>query len=122
VTAGGSWAARRLRALREIAGLTQEQLADRAGIRREVLNAIENNRGRPLSATYRERLAPHLGVTPDELKAPAAEVALPDDPLVLLQGLLETTGGLTGAFDALEERVKALELAAEAQRRAAEEH
>ncbi len=58
--------ANRLRELRARHGLTQEALADRVGVRRQTVLAIERRRYVP-SALLAFRLARELGVTVDEL-------------------------------------------------------
>ena len=58
-----------LRALRNAAGLTQPQLAERAGIEQGYLSKLENGRAAP-SQEVIERLATALAVTPAQLTAP----------------------------------------------------
>lgn len=59
-------AADTLRALRLRAGLTQQQLADRAGIDRSWLNQMERGR-KPITRAPREKLAAALEVSEMEL-------------------------------------------------------
>jgi transcriptional regulator with XRE-family HTH domain len=61
-----SWFAGRLRELRERAGLTQQQLADRAGVRREAVARWETARRLPDAGSI-VRLRKALGVRYDEL-------------------------------------------------------
>jgi transcriptional regulator with XRE-family HTH domain len=56
----------RLRALREAAGLTQEELADSAGLHRTYVGQIERG-GRNLTYKNVLRLARGLGVEPESL-------------------------------------------------------
>lgn len=55
-----------LKALREEAGLTQQQLADKAGLDRSWLNGMETGR-KKITRSPREKLAKALGVSPVEL-------------------------------------------------------
>ncbi len=65
----------RLKALREAAGLSQAALAERAGVRRETLNRLENGRSGRITLELLDRLATALGVLPGELveRRPAAK-------------------------------------------------
>jgi transcriptional regulator with XRE-family HTH domain len=56
-----------LRRLRERAGLSQEEVADRAGIERSYISMLENGRRRNLSYDLALRIAGALGVTTAEL-------------------------------------------------------
>jgi transcriptional regulator with XRE-family HTH domain len=58
------WFPGRLRELRERAGLTQEQLADRAGVKRDAVARWESGRREPGWSSVLA-LADALGVTPD---------------------------------------------------------
>ena len=62
----------RLRHVRERKALTQEELAQRAGITRTALSRIEAGAVEPRPTTVR-RLAEVLGVEPDALMAPEEE-------------------------------------------------
>ena len=77
-----TWEGDRLRALRQRVKLLQREVADAAKIDRGVYIALENGR-RPLTPYYREKIAPVLGVSPEEL-APPGEDGRPDDPLLRL--------------------------------------
>lgn len=56
----------RIRVLRTEKGLSQEELAQRCGVTRQTVNAIENNKYDPtLSLAF--RLADELGTTVDAL-------------------------------------------------------
>jgi len=55
-----------LKALRLSAGLTQDQLAKKAGLDRSWVNQMERGR-KPITATPRAKLAAALGVSPMEL-------------------------------------------------------
>ena len=55
-----------LKALRLDAGLTQQQLADKAGLDRSWVNQMERGRKR-ITRTPRDKLAEALGVSPVEL-------------------------------------------------------
>ena len=58
-----------IRILRRELGLSQEELAQRCGVSRQTINAIENNKYDPtLSLAF--RLARELGVTVDGLFTP----------------------------------------------------
>jgi transcriptional regulator with XRE-family HTH domain len=59
----------RLKAMRERKALTQQELADRAGINRVTLARIETGGAEPYPATVR-KLAEALGVEPAELMEP----------------------------------------------------
>jgi transcriptional regulator with XRE-family HTH domain len=54
----------RVRELRETLGLTQAELAERAGVRRATVNRIENARVTAIDLTVLESLAKALGVEP----------------------------------------------------------
>ena len=68
----------RLRALRERKGLTQAELAARAGITRGSLGRLENLQGPPRPPTTR-RLAKALGVKPEDLSEPLPDEATAQD-------------------------------------------
>jgi predicted ATPase/DNA-binding XRE family transcriptional regulator len=73
--AGGSSFGERLRRLREGAGLTQEELAARAGLTAKAVSALERGeRRRPYPHTVRS-LAEALGLSEDERAALAASVS-----------------------------------------------
>jgi len=61
----------RLRFRREMAGLTQEELAARAGVSKNALGALERGASEPRPSTIR-RLAEALGCQPEELVSPDA--------------------------------------------------
>lgn len=67
----------RLKALREAAGLSQGELADRVGVRRETLNRLERGKSGRVELELLGRLAEVLGVEPGELfeRRPAAKKA-----------------------------------------------
>ena len=65
---------RRLRELREAAGLTQTQLAERAGMVYQALAKYERGENEP-TWPVALRLAEALGVSMDEFKAAAGEVS-----------------------------------------------
>jgi transcriptional regulator with XRE-family HTH domain len=78
------WAGEVLAGRRAKARLTQEELADRAGIDRSVYNALEKGR-RKITPTYAERLAPHLKLKdPRRLLPPQDQPDEPDNPLTRL--------------------------------------
>jgi transcriptional regulator with XRE-family HTH domain len=54
----------RVRELREALGLTQAELAERAGVRRATVNRIENARVTAIDLEVLEKLADALGVEP----------------------------------------------------------
>jgi transcriptional regulator with XRE-family HTH domain len=54
----------RVRELREALGLTQAELADRAGVRRATVNRIENARVTAIDLSVLERIADVLRVEP----------------------------------------------------------
>lgn len=56
------------RALRVRAGLTQDQVAERAGLRRDEVTKVENGTNRASSARVRGGLAQAFGLTPAELE------------------------------------------------------
>lgn len=58
----------RLRAWREYRALTQQELADRAGVARRTVVALETGPQRPHPATVRA-LAAALGAAPEQLRA-----------------------------------------------------
>uniref|UniRef100_UPI002A7611C4 helix-turn-helix transcriptional regulator n=1 Tax=Patulibacter defluvii TaxID=3095358 RepID=UPI002A7611C4 len=68
----------RLRALREHAGLSQAQLAERARVSRALVSAVERGRHRPAVDTAL-RLAAAVGSTVEELFGPDADLG-PDAP------------------------------------------
>lgn len=53
----------RLRELRKQAGLTQNQLADKAGVAQPTISAIENDHT-PMTIEHMRLFAPHLGCIP----------------------------------------------------------
>jgi transcriptional regulator with XRE-family HTH domain len=57
----------RLRRLRELAGLSQSELARRSGIHRPIITMLENGRRTGLTAESARRLARALNVTIDYL-------------------------------------------------------
>jgi transcriptional regulator with XRE-family HTH domain len=59
----------RVRELREPLGLTQTELAERAGVRRATVNRIENAHITAIDLTVLEKLASALGVEPGFLFA-----------------------------------------------------
>ena len=64
-----------IRLRRKEQGLSQEELAQRCGVSRQTINAIENNKYDPtLSLAF--RLARELGTTVDQLFLPELEVLL----------------------------------------------
>jgi transcriptional regulator with XRE-family HTH domain len=54
----------RVKELREALGLTQAELAERAGVRRATVNRIENARVTAIDMDVLERLGDALGVDP----------------------------------------------------------
>jgi transcriptional regulator with XRE-family HTH domain len=64
--------AEQLRRLRTERRLTQQRLADRAGISKEAIHVYERGRKRPRASTL-ALLARALGVPPAELAGPSAE-------------------------------------------------
>ena len=57
----------RLRALREAAGLTQAELATRAGTRRATVSDLETGKSGRITLELLDRLAKVLGVRPGDL-------------------------------------------------------
>ena len=64
----------RLKDVRQRKALTQQQLADRAGVNRVTIARIEGGKDEPFPTTVR-KVADALGVEPEELLEPAAEPA-----------------------------------------------
>ena len=64
----------RLKDVRQRKALTQQQLADRAGVNRVTIARIEGGKDEPFPTTVR-KVADALGVDPEELLEPAAESA-----------------------------------------------
>ncbi|MFN8636146.1 MAG: helix-turn-helix transcriptional regulator [Chloroflexota bacterium] len=64
----------RLKDVRQRKALTQQQLADRAGVNRVTIARIETGRDEPFPTTLR-KVADALGVEPEELLEPAREAA-----------------------------------------------
>ncbi|HEX9581614.1 MAG TPA: helix-turn-helix transcriptional regulator [Gemmatimonadales bacterium] len=58
-----------LRARRERAGLTQEALAERAGVRQATISDLETGKSRRIDLDILERIAKALGCEPGELIA-----------------------------------------------------
>ena len=86
-TEGNLWAGQQLRAHRVKKKLSQDALAELAGIDRPVYNALENGR-RKITPTYAERLAPHLGLKdPRRLLPPQEQPREPQSPLSRLAEL-----------------------------------
>jgi transcriptional regulator with XRE-family HTH domain len=57
----------RLRAAREEAGLTQLQLAERAGVRQATISELETGKTRRVDLDVLDRLCAALGVAPGDL-------------------------------------------------------
>lgn len=57
----------RIKPLREAAGLSQGELADRIGTRRETLNRLERGKSGRIELELLDKLAHALGVAPGEL-------------------------------------------------------
>jgi transcriptional regulator with XRE-family HTH domain len=75
-----SWFGGRLRELRAAAGLTQKQLAARAGLTREAVANLETGRNDPRWKTV-VALCTALGVSSDQfLKPPGAGIVAPSRP------------------------------------------
>jgi transcriptional regulator with XRE-family HTH domain len=62
----------RLKDIRQRKALTQQQLADRAGVNRVTIARIEGGKDEPFPTTVR-KVADALGVEPEDLLGPAAE-------------------------------------------------
>jgi len=63
----------RLRQLRELAGLSQNELAKRAGIPRPVISDVESGKQHSVTLETARRLARVLGVTLDFLAGPSED-------------------------------------------------
>jgi transcriptional regulator with XRE-family HTH domain len=63
----------RLRQFRELTGLSQNELAKRAGVPRPVITDVESGRQRSVNLETARRLARALGVTLDMLAGPEEE-------------------------------------------------
>jgi HTH-type transcriptional regulator/antitoxin HipB len=63
----------RVRDLRKAAGMTQAQLAQRAGIRRATVNRIENDRVTAIDLKVLEKIADALEVEPGSIVVRARE-------------------------------------------------
>lgn len=99
-------------------GLTQEQLAERAGLDRPVVNALVNGR-RKMTMYYAGKLAGPLRAKPAELLPPAPSAKPAEtDPYVLLRRLAETVEKQQRTIDELLARVEVLERAGAKRRRA----
>jgi len=57
----------RLKQHRNAAGLTQEALAERVGVRQATISDLENGRSRRIDLDVLDRIAKVLGVKPGEL-------------------------------------------------------
>lgn len=104
------WAAARLKALLAEAGMSQETLADQVGIRRETIVKLANA-NRAMTPYYAEKIAPTLGVKPEDLLEPDAPEA-PPDPLHRLEAVeegLNKLGPELMNLNDLAARVQALE-------------
>ncbi len=86
----------KIRALRKQAGLTQAELARRAGISPSYLNLIECNR-RPIAGVLLERISTELGVAPDKLDGEAERRMVADVEEIAAEPALE--GGRGNAED-----------------------
>ena len=62
----------RLKDVRQRKALTQQQLAEKAGVNRVTIARIEGGKDEPFPTTVR-KVADALGVEPEELLAPVAE-------------------------------------------------
>ncbi len=60
----------RLRHLRELAGLSQNELAKRANVHRPLISVLESGKQRSVTLETAQRLAQALGVTLDFLAGP----------------------------------------------------
>lgn len=79
VTAANAWAGATLAAHRKRANLTQNRLAELAGIERSAYIALEKGR-RKITLTYAERIAPHIKVAKPEELLPRQAAAEPQSP------------------------------------------
>lgn len=92
---GESWTALRLRALRKKAKLTQEQLADAAGLDRTTIVHLERPKNpRTMTPYYADRLAGPLNVEAAELLPPTGDEDDQRDPLVRLRSLEDAMNAL----------------------------
>jgi transcriptional regulator with XRE-family HTH domain len=91
---------RQLRAVREAAGLTQEQLATRSGVTQETISRLERGSHTPQARTL-QRLADALGIPPNQILTvePAAEVTLCADLGMLPRSSAEFRERLAAAID-----------------------
>ena len=103
------WEAVALRAAIEASGLTQQALADLAGMDRSVVNGLARGR-RPMTRANAARLAEHLSVKPEDLLPPeAAESPTEQSPLALLRQLAKTVEAQQGTIDELQTRIENIE-------------
>lgn len=117
VTVSGGWSAQRLKALRKKRKLTQEQLADLAGLARTTIVHLEREtKPRTMTPHYAGKLAPVLKVKPAELLPPTGDASDSQDPLVLLRKLGETVETQQKTIDELHSRLETLEHAGETNR------
>lgn len=72
----------RVRELREALGMTQAELAERAGVRRATVNRIENARVTAIDLEVLEKIADALGVEPGFIivRAPGGTSTRPQPP------------------------------------------
>jgi transcriptional regulator with XRE-family HTH domain len=114
VTEAGKWAGQELAARREKKKLTQQQLADLAGLDRSTIVKLESG-DRRISMHYAEKLAPHLGVKPEKLPPPQEQKPDASNPLVRLAKLEAEVAQLRterdSALQAVVARLAALEAA-----------
>ncbi len=101
VTAENEWAGRQLRALRKKAKLTQAQLAQAAGIGRELYVGLETGR-RKITMTNAERLAAPLKLRDPRrlLPPPAPADPVEDSPLDRLAAAEDEVAKLRQEHDA----------------------
>lgn len=75
----------RLKDVRQRKALTQQQLADRAGVNRVTIARIEGGKDEPFPTTVR-KVADALGVEPEELLAPVAGAAASGPSVTVING------------------------------------
>ena len=75
----------RLKDVRQRKALTQQQLAERAGVNRVTIARIEGGKDEPFPTTVR-KVADALGVEPEELLEPVAEKAANGPPTAPVNG------------------------------------
>jgi DNA-binding SARP family transcriptional activator/tetratricopeptide (TPR) repeat protein/DNA-binding XRE family transcriptional regulator len=100
----GTRAGTPLRALRHAAGLTQRDLADRAGVSIGVIRDLEQGKTRRVQAASAERLAAVLRVRPDQITASGSDGRRPEVYVSILGSLAVYCGSAPVAIGGLQQR------------------